>query len=104
MWHILEHRGLRLIFMANMISMLGSGMNAAAVTWYILQATGSEMRLAELVVLQTLPALLLLPFSGVVIDREDRRRIVMLLDAARATVILCVTALALMGSVRLWHL
>src|SRR5262245_10035583 len=70
---ILEHRGLRLIFVANMISMLGSGLNAAAVTWYILQKTGSEEFLAYLVVFQTLPAVFLLPFSGVVIDREDRR-------------------------------
>jgi len=36
---ILQKRALRFIFAANLISMLGSGMNAAAVAWYILQAT-----------------------------------------------------------------
>ena len=44
MREILQQRGLRLIFVANMISMLGSGMNSAALTWYILKTTGSETR------------------------------------------------------------
>src|SRR5437660_12798014 len=73
---ILQKRGLRYIFAANMISMLGSGMNAAAVAWYILEATHSEMALGTFAVLQTLPAMLMLPFTGVIIDREDRRRLV----------------------------
>jgi len=36
-----------------------------------------------------------LPFSGVLIDREDRRHIVMLLDAGRALMILMVALLAI---------
>jgi len=55
-------------------------------------------------VLQTIPALLMLPFTGVIIDREDRRRLVMLLDAGRALVILIVALLAFGGHVRVWHL
>ena len=93
-----------MVFAANMVSMLGSGLNAAAVTWHILQATKSEMNLAYLVVLQTIPAMLLLPFSGVIIDREDRRRLVMLLDAGRGAVIAVVAVLALRHEVQLWHL
>jgi hypothetical protein len=42
---ILQKRGLRFIFAANLISMLGSGMNSAAVAWFVLQATHSEMAL-----------------------------------------------------------
>jgi MFS family permease len=104
MWKILGHRGLRLIFLANMISMLGSGLNASAVIWHIFQQTHSEMNLALLVVLQTVPAMLLLPFSGVVIDREDRRRMVMALDVLRGSVILCVTVLVFTHQVKTWHL
>jgi DHA3 family macrolide efflux protein-like MFS transporter len=98
------HRGLRRVFLANMISMLGSGLNAAAVIWYILQKSHSEVNLGYLVVLQALPALLMLPLSGVIIDREDRRHLVMLLDAGRAIVILSVAILALRNEVELWHL
>src|SRR5262245_52263867 len=104
MRNILQHRGLRLVFIANVISMIGSGMNSAGVTWYVLQATHSETALGTLLMLQTIPALLLLPFSGVLIDREDRRRVVMTLDAARAVVILMVAILAYRGMAQLWQI
>src|SRR5271154_5088006 len=101
---ILQKRSLRFVFAANVISMLGSGMNAAAVAWYILQATHSEIALGTLAILQTIPAMLMLPFTGVLIDREDRRRLVMWLDAARALIILTVAILAFQHRVHLWQL
>src|SRR6202044_2872100 len=101
---ILQKRSLRFVFAANVISMLGSGMNSAAVAWYILEATHSEMALGTFAVLQTLPAMLMLPFTGVIIDREDRRRLVMWLDALRALIILAVSILAFMGKAKIWEL
>jgi MFS family permease len=103
MRNILQHRGLRLIFLANIISMIGSGMNSAGVTWYVLQTTHSEMALGTLLTLQTIPALLMLPFAGVVIDRHDRRRLVMTLDAARGLIILVVAILVYRGMAELWQ-
>jgi MFS family permease len=101
---ILQKRALRFVFGANMISMLGSGMNSAAVAWYILQATHSEMALGTFAILQTIPAMLMLPFTGVLIDREDRRRLVMVLDSVRAVIIAVVAVLAYLGKVKLWEL
>jgi MFS family permease len=101
MW---QHRGMRLIFTANLISMIGSGMNAAAVIWYILQATHSEVSLGMLIALQTLPAMLLMPFTGVIIDREDRRHLMIWLDFARGVIILFVALLVFTHHVRLWQL
>jgi len=101
---ILQKRALRYVFAANVISMLGSGMNAAAVAWYILQATHSEIALGTFAVLQTIPAMLMLPFTGVIIDREDRRRLVMMLDAFRAIIILGVSLLAFAGKAKVWEL
>jgi MFS family permease len=101
---ILQKPGLRFVFAANVISMLGSGMNSAAVAWYILQATHSEIALGTFAVLQTIPAMLMLPFTGVIIDREDRRRLVMWLDAVRAVIILIVSILAFMGKAKILEL
>ena len=101
---ILQKKALRFVFGANVVSMIGSGMNSAAVAWYILQATHSEIALGTFAVVQTLPAILLLPFTGVIIDREDRRRLVMMLDAARALVIVVVAVLAFAGKVKVWEL
>jgi MFS family permease len=97
-------RPLRFVFIANLVSMVGSGMNSAAVAWYILQATHSEVALGTFAVLQTVPAMLMLPFTGVVIDREDRRRLVMWLDAIRALIILAVAILAFRHRVQVWQL
>ena len=101
---ILGQRPLRFVFAANLISMVGSGMNSAAVAWYILKATHSEMALGTFAVLQTIPAMLMLPFTGVVIDREDRRRLVMWLDAIRALIIVAVAILAAQHRVQIWEL
>src|ERR1700675_4298137 len=101
---ILQKRSLRFVFAANVISMLGSGMNSAAVAWTILQRPSSEMDLGTFAALQTIPAMLMLPFTGVIIDREDRRRLVMWLDAGRAVVILVVTVLVFLHRVRVWEL
>src|SRR5215468_9690705 len=103
MRRVLQDRGLKLIFIANLVSMIGSGMNTAAVTWFILQATHSEVSLGTLVLLQTVPAILMLPFTGVIIDREDRRRLVMVLDAGRGLVVLLVAVLAYRGIATLWE-
>src|SRR6516164_5318977 len=99
-----SQRPLRLVFTANLISMVGSGMNSSAVAWYILKATHSEMALGTFAVLQTVPAMLMLPFTGVVIDREDRRRLVMWLDAVRALIIVIVAILAFREQVKVWQL
>ncbi len=101
---ILQKRSLRFVFAANVISMLGSGMNSAAVAWTILQRTHSEMSLGVFAALQTIPAMLMLPFTGVIIDREDRRRLVMWLDASRAVVIFVVMILAFLHRVQVWQL
>lgn len=87
-----------------MVSMIGSGMNTAAVTWFLLKYTGTEVALGWLIALQTIPAMLLMPFSGVIIDREDRRHLVMMLDAGRGLIILCVAILALLHRVHPWQL
>ena len=79
-------------------------MNSAAVAWYILEATHSETALGTFAVLQSIPAMLMLPFTGVIIDREDRRRLVMWLDALRALIIVTVAVLAFKHRVQVWQL
>lgn len=101
---IFTNRPLQFVFLANLVSMIGSGMNSAGTTWYVLQTTHSEEKLGLLVVLITLPAIVTMPFTGVIIDREDRRRLVMWLDAGRALITLTVALLALTHHIQLWEL
>lgn len=104
MRNLLRQRPMRLLFMGNFVSLLGSGMNAAALSWYVLQLTHSEISLGTLLLLQTVPMLLLAPFSGVLTDRMDRRHLVMLMDAFRAVIILATAILSLLHRVNLAEL
>jgi MFS transporter, DHA3 family, macrolide efflux protein len=104
MTDIFRQRPLRLLFAGNFVSMLGSGMNAAALSWYVLQKTHSTISLGSLILLQTLPMLLLAPVAGVVADRVDRRILVMWMDGIRALIISGTAILCLMQKATLVEL
>jgi MFS transporter, DHA3 family, macrolide efflux protein len=104
MFGLLKRRPYRIILTANFISLIGSGLNHAAIIWFVLQKTHSEEAVALLVTTITLPSLFFLPFSGVLIDRLDRRYVTMTLDIVRGLAVACVAALAFAGRVEVWHI
>ncbi|HEY2646057.1 MAG TPA: MFS transporter, partial [Candidatus Acidoferrales bacterium] len=79
-------------------------MNFAGVTWYVLAATHSTVKVSLVVILVTLPGLVVPPFGGVLIDRVDRRYLGMVIDATRAVIVLGTAALAFTGRLALWEL
>ena len=87
-----------------LVSLFGTGMNFAGVTWYVLGATHSTVKVSFVVILVTLPGLVVPPFGGVLIDRVDRRYLGMTIDAARAVIVLGTAALAFTGRLALWEL
>src|ERR1035438_9956513 len=104
MFTLLQRRPYRIILTANFISLFGSGLNHASIIWFVLQKTHSEQAVALLVTTITLPSLFFLPFSGVIIDRMDRRYVTMTLDILRGAAVATVAALAFTGRVQLWHI
>lgn len=103
-WRALFGRsGFRYIFVAMFVSLFGSGLNYAGVTWYILQQTQDTVKVSLMVVLVTLPGLIVPPFGGVLIDRMDRRRLAIILDLSRGFVVLTTAALLHWGFGRLWQ-
>src|SRR5579871_4671421 len=103
MFELLKRRPYRIILTANFISLIGSGLNHASIIWFVLQKTHSEKAVALLVTTITLPSLFFMPFSGVLIDRLDRRYVSMTLDIVRGSAVAIVAALAFMGRVQVWH-
>ena len=96
--------GFPFFFFAMFVSLFGTGMNFAGVTWYVLGATHSTVKVSLIVILVTLPGLVVPPFGGVLIDRVDRRYLGVTLDAARAVIVLGTAALAYMGRLAMWEL
>jgi MFS family permease len=80
---LLARRGFRYFFSGMMISLFGSGMNFASVTWFILAQTGSTVDVSIMLILATLPGLLVPLAGGVLIDRVDRRYLAIGFDLAR---------------------
>src|SRR6204780_3089228 len=93
--------GFPYFFVAMLVSLFGTGMNFAGVTWYVLGATHSTVKVSLIVILVTLPGLFVPPFGGVLIDRVDRRYLAITLDIARSVIVLGVAALALSGRLKL---
>ncbi len=96
--------GFPFFFLAMFISLFGTGMNFAGITWYVLGATHSTVKVSLIVILVTLPGLVVPPFGGVLIDRVDRRYLGITLDAARAVIVLGTAALAYAGRLAMWEL
>jgi DHA3 family macrolide efflux protein-like MFS transporter len=96
--------GFPFFFLAMLVSLFGTGMNFAGVTWYVLGVTQSTVKVSLIVILVTLPGLVVPPFGGVLIDRVDRRYLGMTLDAARAVIVLATAGLAYAGHLVLWEL
>ena len=70
----------RLYFIGQSISLAGTWMQATAQSWLVLTLTHSSTDLGLTVALQTLPVLLLAPYGGVVADRVDKRRLMIVLQ------------------------
>jgi MFS family permease len=70
----LRHRNYRLYFFGQLTSLAGTWMQSAAQAWLVLKLTNSSMMLGVVSFAQFLPILLVGLFAGVVIDRIDRRR------------------------------
>jgi DHA3 family macrolide efflux protein-like MFS transporter len=101
---IWAQRGFRYFFLAMFVSLFGSGLNFTAVSWYILSATHSTIKVSLQVIVVTLPGLLVPFLGGVLIDRLDRRYLGVLLDFSRGIVVLGAAYIAWSGHLELWHL
>src|SRR6266481_7669373 len=104
-WKLIwAQRGFRYFFLAMFVSLFGSGMNFAGVSWYILSSTHSTIKVSLQVIVVTLPGLLVPFLGGVLIDRLDRRYLGVLLDFVRGVAVLAAAYIAWRGHLELWHL
>ena len=71
----------RRYFSGQSVSLIGTWMQTVAQWWLVLQLTGSGTAVGLVVALQTLPVLLLGPYGGVVADRVDKRRLMIVLQS-----------------------
>ncbi len=97
-------RGFLLIWAGQVFSQIGSNLTGFALGVWIYQKTGSATQFALIAMAAVLPGVLLSPVAGVMVDRYDRRKILILADAAAALVTLCVALLWWMDLLAVWQI
>ncbi|MCX2951599.1 MFS transporter [Lentzea sp. NEAU-D7] len=89
------------LFGATLVSSIGTGMHAAALPLLALQTTSSPLALSAVVMAAEIPWVLFSLHAGVVVDRLDRRRVMVWADLARFSVLVGLAALILTAQVSL---
>jgi MFS family permease len=73
-WRALRHRNFRLFFTGQSISLIGTWMTRVATSWLVYRLTGSALLLGVVSFAGQIPTFLLAPFAGVLVDRLNRRK------------------------------
>jgi MFS family permease len=94
----------RRYFYGQATSLIGTWMQSAAQAWLVLSLTGSAAALGGIVALQALPVLLLAPYGGVIADRVDKRRLMVVLQTAMGLQALALGVLTITAAVTLWEI
>jgi MFS family permease len=98
-----RHHNYRLYFGGQIVSISGTWMQNIAMYWLVLSLTHSPLAVGVLSIARFGPFTLFALFAGVIVDRMDNRRTVMVTQATQAVLALALTVLALSGTVAAWH-
>jgi MFS family permease len=86
------------------ISLIGTWMQMTAQSWLVYTLTHSSTALGLVIAAQTLPVLLLGPYGGVIADRVDKRRLMVVLQTLMGLQALVLGLLTITGSVKVWEI
>ncbi|MBW3563786.1 MAG: MFS transporter [Acidobacteria bacterium] len=100
----LRHRDFRLVWIGAFISTTGTWMQTIAQAWVVLSMTGSAFYLGLDAFLATLPMILFSLAGGVVADRIDRKRLLMISQVLQMSFAFILTALLVTDQVQVWHI
>ncbi|MBI5876284.1 MAG: MFS transporter [Chloroflexi bacterium] len=100
----LTHPTFALLWSGQTISRLGDRLYTIALAWWVLQKTGSATTMGTVLIFSSIPNLLFLLLGGVTVDRFSRTRIMLISDLLRGILITLVTALAVTGTLEVWHI
>lgn len=98
-----EMRAFTVIWLGQLVSGLGSGLTGFALPVWIYQETGSVEAFGLLFFAATVPGVLVAPVAGPLVDRWDRRLVLLVSDGLSALMTLGIAALLYTGRFEIWH-
>lgn len=87
-----------------LISVLGSGLTAFAMSVWIYKQTNSITLFGLALFSAMLPSIVFMPFAGVIVDRHDRKRLMVLSDSASGLITLALAGLLFAERLQVWHI
>ena len=100
----LRYRNFRLFFLGQGISLVGTWMQAIAMGWLVYRMTNSPLLLGLVGFISQIPAFILGPFAGVVADRFNRHRILIITQTLAMIQALALAILVMTGTIQVWHI
>ncbi|WP_314176485.1 MFS transporter [Streptomyces winkii] len=98
----LSHRNYRLFLTGHSVSVIGTWMQRVAQDWLVLELTDDAVAVGTAAALQFLPMLVFGLWGGVLVDRWDRRRLLLATQAASGVLAAALAVVVLAGVVELW--
>ncbi len=99
----LSHRNFRLFLFGQGISLIGTWMQSVALGWLVLDITNSPFAVGLTQALRSLGVLLFTLYAGVVVDRVDKRRLIVWTQALQMLEALALAVLVWTGRVTTWQ-
>ncbi len=96
--------GFSVVWIGQIVSVLASGMTAFAMTIYMYQQTHSATAMGLVQVAYITPFLIMSPIAGVMVDRYNRKLMMMISDIAGGLATLALCILYATGRLEYWHL
>lgn len=100
----LRHRNYRLFFSGQCISLIGTWIQQVALSWLIYTLTKSALLMGIIAFTASIPALIISPFAGVLIDRIDKYKAIIILQALFLIESFILAVLTLTGTIQVWHI
>lgn len=104
MFRSLQHRNYRLFFCGQSISLVGTWMQYVAVTWLVYKISGSVFTLGLVGFASQIPVFLLVPFTGVLTDRWDRHKVLIVTQIMAMILAFILAWLYFTDLIELWHI
>jgi MFS family permease len=100
----LHHRNFRLFFGGQGISLIGTWMQQAAMSWLVYKMTQDALKMGLVNFASLIPSLVLVPLVGVLLDRWNRHRLIIATQTLAMIQASLLAILVLAGIIQFWHL
>lgn len=100
----LRHRNFQLYFGGQLVSNAGTWMQVIAQGWLVYQLTHSDLALGIVGFVAAIPALVVTPWAGVVVDHVPKRMLLILTQSGSMILAFVLAALTFTGVVQEWHI